>query len=381
MFKCDLSRYFRQVPVCPLDYSLLGWRWRNRLYFDTMMPMGLRMAAYVCQQVTNVIKYIHNQVGYFSINYLDDFGSAEYANMAFQSFDALGSLFKALGMKEVTDKAVSPTTCMVFLGTQLDSIKMTLSVPPEKLVEINEELNRWKNKVYYNRRELESLISKLQFAANCIRTSRIFLSRLIQGLTGSTRTDMKVISQQMKADIQWWSCCMRSHNGISPMWLGDITDPNIIIQTDTCLSGIGDVCNGEYFHASIINTEAERCTNIAQLEIIGLLVAVRLWGHWLQNKYVLLKSDNQSVVSCINTGRASDPIMLDCMRAMAFECAMNNCFIKTRFIYGKLNEIPDLLSQWYQDGSARRKFKQLNAKHKLRRCSVNKSLLKFSPIW
>ena len=77
IWKKDLWRYFRQVPLCPRDFSLIGYRWRNFLYFDKMMNLGLRSATYVCQRVLNSIVYAHLGLGFWSINCLDDFGSAE----------------------------------------------------------------------------------------------------------------------------------------------------------------------------------------------------------------------------------------------------------------------------------------------------------------
>ena len=82
VWKKDLLRYFHQVPACPRDYPLIGFRWDGLLYFDKYMPMGLRSAAYICQRVTTAIKFAHGQMGYWSINYLDDFGSAEEASQA-----------------------------------------------------------------------------------------------------------------------------------------------------------------------------------------------------------------------------------------------------------------------------------------------------------
>ena len=111
LYKKDLSRYFHQVPVCPLDYSLLGWRWCNLLFFDKCMPMGLHSAAYVCQRITNAIVHIHNQMGHFSINYLDDFGSAELWSNVWDSYWALERLLIQLGVQEAKEKAVKPTTC------------------------------------------------------------------------------------------------------------------------------------------------------------------------------------------------------------------------------------------------------------------------------
>ena len=74
VWKKDMVRAFRQIPLCPRDFSLIGYHWRNLLYFDKVVPMGLRSAAYICQRVTNAIVYAHRSFGYWSINYLDDFG-------------------------------------------------------------------------------------------------------------------------------------------------------------------------------------------------------------------------------------------------------------------------------------------------------------------
>ena len=41
MWKHDLWWAFRQIPLCPLSYSMIGFRWRNLLFFDKVVPMGL----------------------------------------------------------------------------------------------------------------------------------------------------------------------------------------------------------------------------------------------------------------------------------------------------------------------------------------------------
>ena len=42
MFKVDLSRYFRQIPLDPGDYSLIGYVINGDIYFDKVLPMGMR---------------------------------------------------------------------------------------------------------------------------------------------------------------------------------------------------------------------------------------------------------------------------------------------------------------------------------------------------
>jgi len=38
--KCDIEEAFCQVPVHPSDYNLLGFTWKNEIYFDRCLPMG-----------------------------------------------------------------------------------------------------------------------------------------------------------------------------------------------------------------------------------------------------------------------------------------------------------------------------------------------------
>ena len=176
ILKKDLLRYFCQVPTCPHDYSLIGFRWDGLLYFDKYMPMGLRSAAYICQRVTTAIKYAHGQLGYWSINYLDDFGSAE------DSFNLMGRLLTSIGVDEATDKAVPPTTRMEFLGNTVDTIQMTLEVSENRRTELLKILKGWDSKTTFTLKQLQMLIGKLSFVTNCVRAGRVFINRLLSVL-------------------------------------------------------------------------------------------------------------------------------------------------------------------------------------------------------
>ena len=47
LFKCDLSRAYRQLPVDPGDLNYLGYKWRGELFIDVTLTMGLRSVAYL----------------------------------------------------------------------------------------------------------------------------------------------------------------------------------------------------------------------------------------------------------------------------------------------------------------------------------------------
>ena len=73
LFKRDLKRAYRQFPVDPCDYPLLGYYWNGHFYFDVVLPMGLRTAAMACLRPTNAVCYIFSRAGCQVLSYLDDF--------------------------------------------------------------------------------------------------------------------------------------------------------------------------------------------------------------------------------------------------------------------------------------------------------------------
>ena len=87
LFKVDLKRYFRQLPIDPCDYSLLCFTWQGKAYFDVVSPMGLHSTPQFAQRVSNAIRYIHERKGYFLFNYIDDFIGAEQPILAWHSLN------------------------------------------------------------------------------------------------------------------------------------------------------------------------------------------------------------------------------------------------------------------------------------------------------
>ena len=140
MFKVDLSRYFRQLPLDPGDYSLIGYIVNGKIYFDKVLPMGMRSAPYIAQQVTNAIAYIHWQMEFFLLNYVDDFVGAEVWEKIWQAYHALTELLQELRVDTSQEKLVPPTMRLEFLGIMFDSQTMTMEISKQKMLEITAEL-------------------------------------------------------------------------------------------------------------------------------------------------------------------------------------------------------------------------------------------------
>ena len=91
MFKRDLKGAFRQFWIDPGDYRFTGLSWNGKLYIDTRLAMGLRSSAYCCQSITEMVAKVAGEKAFILV-YLDDFGGAEQASKAMDSFTYLGSL-------------------------------------------------------------------------------------------------------------------------------------------------------------------------------------------------------------------------------------------------------------------------------------------------
>ena len=85
MFKRDLSRFFLQIPLDPVEYHRVGMLWRGLFFFFIGLAFGLRHSGLQGQKLTDVLSWIHRRLGLDSaraelfnvVNYSDDLGGCE----------------------------------------------------------------------------------------------------------------------------------------------------------------------------------------------------------------------------------------------------------------------------------------------------------------
>ena len=97
------------------------------------------------------------------LNYIDDLGSADTPNVAHYSFNVPCQTLSDIGAEENMKRACPTPTNMVFLGSLLDSEIMEMRVTDERMFEIRYILPDWLSKKSTTRRQLQSLLGKLQF--------------------------------------------------------------------------------------------------------------------------------------------------------------------------------------------------------------------------
>jgi len=356
LFKRDMRKAFRQIRVDPGDIHLLSFKWKGLIYSDTVLTMGLRSAAYICQRLTNGVAYICKSEGFEIVNYLDDFCGVERPENAETAFAYLGNLLNYLGIEEALNKMTQPSTRVAFLGIWFDTVKLTMEVTPERLTEIRTLTATWLDRDFATVKEVQSIIGKLNFVAKCVRPARIFISRMLNFLREMSKKGKTRVSAEFLDDVRWWHRYLPEFNGISLISLETWSSPDEIIASDACLLGCGATCGREFFHREFPEVIVQQLLHINALELLALVVAISLWGNKLNGKKLTVYCDNSATVWVINTGKTRDRVMQVLLRELCFVCATNNLEVFARHIPGVLNRVPDMLSRWAISAELRNKF-------------------------
>ena len=160
--------------------------WRDGIFFFVHLPYGHRNSGLHGQNTTSAALFIFKEEGkkmdvkpVHTLNYCDDIAGADRGIRAWKLFYLYQNLLERLGLTESKKKAFPPSTIMPYLGILFNSIDMTKSILPERVVDLEAELTNIIQSKRTNQKKMESLMGKLFFVSSCVRSSRIFTFRLM----------------------------------------------------------------------------------------------------------------------------------------------------------------------------------------------------------
>ncbi len=234
--KFDVSGAFRTVPVHPDDRHLLGMQWRGHSYVDKVLPFGLRSAPKLYNAIADGLLWIlANMDQVMCIHYLDDFllfGSPDSCQCG-TSLERALTRCKELGVPIAPAKTEGPATKLIFLGIELDTASLTMSLPREKLERLCTMIRDWESKKSCTKRELLSLIGYLQHACRVIKPGRSFLRRMIDLSARVRALHHRVrLNAGFRSDLKWWHCFLPLWNGTCPMASVVKGEPQVVLTTD-----------------------------------------------------------------------------------------------------------------------------------------------------
>ena len=257
-------------------------------------------------------------------------------------------LLRTLGFSINYSKVEGPTQRLVFLDVEVNTLEYTFSLPESKTQDLLTEVERVLHLKQITKRGLQSLIGRLNWAAQLIFGGRPHLRRLIDRQNTLRGPGHKTrVTEEMRDDLRWWMMHVEFFNGSMPI---AESRPTTSVCIDACNSGGGGYHSGEWYHVAWSDWPEVSAYHINYKEVLALVPAVCLWGHMWRGKRVWIHSDNQTAVSIFNRGTARDPWVMDALRNIFWASAYFNFRIKAVYYPGCQNIVADAASRLTNPG-------------------------------
>ena len=223
-------------PSTPSDRHLLGMEWQNQLDVDGALPFGLRSAPKIFNTVADSLEWIlrHRRVKNV-YHYLDDFIVLGHPNSTecSQGLAILKHTCEELSLPLAVEKCEGLSTRLTFLGVIIDTVRMELQLPLDKIERLSLLLNQMTNWNSATKNELQSLAGCLQHAATVVKPGRTFLRRIFE-LIATLQQDhhRSRLNKSFYADLEWWSTFMTGWNATSMFYRSRKVTPDVEFWSD-----------------------------------------------------------------------------------------------------------------------------------------------------
>ena len=267
--------------------------------------------------------------------------------------------WESLGLPLAKQKLQPPSTCVTWLGIEVDTASMELRIPPDRIEATISLLRSWRKKDSCTKTELQSILGKLHFISKCCKPARLFVNRMLETLRNANAhgyTQHVPLDSEFQKDINWFIDFLPSFNGKSV-----IRDKRIdyTAEVDSCLTGCGALCQNEFYHEifpDFIQTESHP---IAHLEMLNLVLAAKVWAKKWAGHRVLFLCDNMVSVSVLATGRARDHFLMACAREIWLQTALYDWELVAEHRSAECMQTADALSRAHLSEHFVKKFAHL----------------------
>jgi hypothetical protein len=368
--KLDLSNCFLSFPLHPSVYKHFIFSFEGSHYQFIRMPFGLSTAPLVCTQLLSVVSFALSSLSITHTRYLDDFLLIAAPKLRMQhDLSTAQQEIARFGLVINREKTEGPLQRITFLGVELDSTTQTLACPPSRITELTDLLMALRHRCFLTRKQLQSLIGKLSFAALVLPGARPFMRRMLDTLNAcrSRRRDAQLrIDNEFRLDVAFWL----SHLGHWPgrqVWRASRSQP-FTFSTDASLTGFGfylesspvnssintsfwphSLLVGAAFsglYSSVHSSDNNQCIEqIAWGELLAVLAATITYGPLLRDQALLFRVDNQTDVHIINRQATSSRPLASLLRTLFSVALHYNLEIYAQHRPGVSNTLADFLSR------------------------------------
>ncbi|XP_028411552.1 uncharacterized protein LOC114534197 [Dendronephthya gigantea] len=281
LIKIDLKDAYLTVPICKAHQKFLRFLWKGTLLEFACLPFGLATAPRVFTKLMKPVVAALRQRGIRLVIYLDDILiMAESTALGLHQAASALNLLEGLGFVVNYKKSqLVPGQLIEFLGFLIDSTKLTLQLPREKLRKIRKKCQTLLSGTEISVRELSKFLGLLTSSIQAIFPAPLHykhLQRLKNTTMSSTQSYEAIVTLDTTAreEVVWWRDHLQAWNG-KALFQQPV---DLVIETDASRKGWGAYCEG-------VSTGGPWCSeekrlHINCLELLAGSFAIVEPGRW-----------------------------------------------------------------------------------------------------
>ena len=351
MAVADLSDAYLVIPIAKWHWRFLKFRWRGKIYCYLVLPFGLACAPRVFTKVAKVPLSLLREKGHIAFMYIDDGFIMGYTfQQCFAAVRCFLDIFTSLGFLPHPRKCMLyPSQQVSVLGFIVNSVSMTISIADDKKNEIYSLCIQAMHEPTMSIRMLCHLIGKLISVmlalplgqAHYRRLERVKTMALVK--SGFNYEATCTLPPFVFPDLIWWS-----HNIFDAQAPLRREFPSISVFSDASSFGWGSVVLSHKAQGKFLLPELPWSINTK--ECLAIYYGVRSFLSVLENKHVLIRTDNTTAVAAVQKmGSSSSHIRDMIMRDLWALAVTHNMWFSVAHVRGVCNQAADSQSRLFND--------------------------------
>ena len=212
LVKIDLKDAYFSIPIHPDHRKYLSFSVGKKSYHFTCLPFSLASAPLVFTKTLRPVAALGRELGMRMIIYIDDILLlATSREKALDHGSGLVYLLQCLGFTINSEKTIlEPTQSLEFLGFTVNTLKMELNLPPQKIKRIQAESRKLLEAEHVSARALSRIIGKMNATNQVIPPAPLFYRHLQMNMATALRaanqdydTTLTLFSES-KEELTWW---------------------------------------------------------------------------------------------------------------------------------------------------------------------------------
>ena len=354
--RLDIKSAFRLFPIHPSDFELLGYKIDNLYFVDKCLPFGCSISCALFEKFATFLEWELKKRSKSDnvVHYLDDFlvAGEKETDDCVKLMDCYKNLCDELGVPLAIEKTIGPTSCITYLGLEIDTNDMLVRIPSEKIEKLRSALISLINKNKTTLKELQSLTGLMNFCTRAIPSSRAFSRRFYDAMSGLKKhVHKRRVNNEMKEDIRVWLTFLEFFNGSTYYDLTPWVDSDYLkLFTDSAGNstlGCAAILAKQWvfmpWPLSWHNQPLMK--DITFLELVPITLSFFIWGESLRSKKIVLYTDNKALVSVLNKKSCKSARVMKLLRPLVLISMKLDIQFKSFHIEGKHNIAADALSR------------------------------------